>query len=74
MRWYSDLQLSVQVVRQDLNAPNVPLKRSRLEMLQRLEEVTVLPVSDMDIGLIDLVLMGVSLSAKEAILETIVQD
>lgn len=62
------------MVRQDLNAPNVPLKRSRLEMLQRLEEVTVLPVSDMDIGLIDLVLMGVSLSAKEAILETIVQD
>ena len=62
------------MVPQDLNAPNVPPKRSHLEMLQRLEEVTVLQVSDMGLGLIDLVQMDGSLPVVEVILEIIVQD
>ena len=66
--------MRVQVALQDLNGPNVPLKRSRLERLQGLEEATVLRESDMDLCLIDLIRTGVSLTAIEVILETTFQD
>ena len=62
------------MVLQDLNGPNVPLKRSHLERHQGLEEATFLRGLDMDLCLIDLVRTDVSLPAIKVILETIFRD